>query len=657
MPRDIVLGNGSLLINFDRGLNMRDLYYPTVGLTNHIAGHCNKIGVWVSGRFSWIDDDCWCNKIRYKRDTMVSQIEAVNEGLKVSLEINDAVHFRKNIYLKKVSITNLDLIDHEVRLFFTHDFSINESGVGDTAFFDPTCNCICHYKRDRYFLINGRIEEVGMYQFTTGTNRFDGAEGTWRDAEDGILEGNPISHGSVDSTVSFRSEFGPGKTIVFYYWIVIGKNIQEVWTENQYVLNTRPENIFGEISGYWKAWTRRKEQDFGDLSESVIDMYYRSLLVIRTQIDNGGAILAANDSDVLQLYPDHYCYVWPRDGALVAQALDLAGHPELSRKFFEFCAGILSEGGYFLHKYNADGTMGSSWHPWWKDGKVQLPIQEDETALVLFALGVHYSIYKDIDFIERFYPNLITKSADFLVSFRDPVTKLPQPSFDLWEERKGIFSFTSSAVFGALTAAASFAALFENKSAQECYSQAAAEVRQAMEKYLYCPEKGRFLRAIYPLPDGKFEKDFTLDSSLYGLFAFGAFASGDERVVATMNALINGLWVKTDIGGMARYTDDYYFKKSNDISSVPGNPWIICTLWIAEWYSEVATDTSDLHKCRQLIEWAVKNALPSGVLPEQVHPYTGEDLSVSPLTWSHSTFILAVQKYLNKYKCLNTQAH
>jgi hypothetical protein len=37
-----------------------------------------------------------------------------------------------------------------------------------------------------------------------GTKRVRGAEGTWRDAEDGVLGRNAISQGSVDATVGFN---------------------------------------------------------------------------------------------------------------------------------------------------------------------------------------------------------------------------------------------------------------------------------------------------------------------------------------------------------------------------------------------------------------------------------------------------------------------
>jgi hypothetical protein len=36
------------------------------------------------------------------------------------------------------------------------------------------------------------------------------------------------------------------------------------------------------------------------------------------------------------------------------------------------------------------------------------------------------------------------------------------------------------------------------------------------------------------------------------------------------------------------------------------------------------------------------------VLAEQVHPTTGEPLSVSPLTWSHATYVASCQRFIQK---------
>ena len=62
---------------------------------------------------------------------------------------------------------------------------------------------------------------------------------------------------------------------------------------------------------------------------------------------------------------DHYSYLWPRDGAFVANAFDRAGYPDISRRFFSLSLEIVHERGYFLQKYNPDGTLGSGWHSHW----------------------------------------------------------------------------------------------------------------------------------------------------------------------------------------------------------------------------------------------------------------------------------------------------
>lgn len=61
MPRDLPLGNGRLLITFDREYHIRDLYYPRVGGENHASGHPFRFGVWADGEFGWgpVWSDAW----------------------------------------------------------------------------------------------------------------------------------------------------------------------------------------------------------------------------------------------------------------------------------------------------------------------------------------------------------------------------------------------------------------------------------------------------------------------------------------------------------------------------------------------------------------------------------------------------------------------
>jgi glucoamylase len=160
-----------------------------------------------------------------------------------------------------------------------------------------------------------------------------------------------------------------------------------------------------------------------------------------------------------------------------------------------------------------------------------------------------------------------------------------------------------------------------------------------MKKHLYSPQLGRFLRSIETHDDIHFTSDETIDASLFGLFYFGAFSADDKMVENTMNAVKKQLWANTEIGGIGRCENDAYMRISNETS---GNPWFICTLWLADYYIA----KGNLDKALEIIEWTAKRAFPSGVLAEQVNPLTGEGVSVSPLTWSHSTFVATVINYL-----------
>ncbi|HEY7544916.1 MAG TPA: glycoside hydrolase family 15 protein, partial [Blastocatellia bacterium] len=140
----------------------------------------------------------------------------------------------------------------------------------------------------------------------------------------------------------------------------------------------------------------------------------------------------------------------------------------------------------------------------------------------------------------------------------------------------------------------------------------------------------------------------TIDASLFGVWYFGVLDADDPMVESTMRAVEERLWVKTEVGGMARYENDTYYQVSQDIANVPGNPWFICTLWLAQYRIARAKKSEELKEALGLMKWVTDHALDSGVLAEQVHPHTDAPLSVSPLTWSHAQYVTAVMEYLHK---------
>lgn len=650
VPRDIPLANGRLLVTFDAQYHIRDIYYPRIGGENHTAGHPFRFGVWADGRFSWIHDDIWTRALDYEDDTLVSAVRLACPSMGLAMECRDAVDFHETIYVRRVLLTNLQDHPREVRLFFHHDFHISDFEIGDTAYYHPRLEAVIHYKGPRYFLVNVRTADGrGMTDYATGIKEAEGKEGTWRDAEDdGLLSKNPIAQGSVDSTIAISVQAEPNTPVELYYWICAGESYQEVTLLNQIIQQKEPQTLIDRTAAYWSLWVNKSSFDFDNLPGEVVRQFKRSLLIIRTQIDAGGAIIAANDTDNQQFNRDTYSYMWPRDGALVAHSLDLAGMMVPATAFFSFCQPLITREGYFLHKYNPDGSTGSSWHPWIYDGNPVIPIQEDETALVLWALWKHFDRYGDVENIKPLYRSLIVRAGDFMAGYVDHSTGLPLPSYDLWEERWGVHAWTVGAVFGGLMAASNFAAAFGETSHARRYRDAANRIRRSVEEHFWRPEVNRYVRTLRQGSTGQLEVDDTLDASILGLVFFGMFPATDARIAQTVDQLRARLGVSTPVGGLARYENDPYHRADAGDAQVPGNPWFICTLWIAQYLIARAASLDDLQEPLEILQWAARHALPSGVLAEQLEPHSGAPLSVAPLTWSHSAYVTTVLEWLDR---------
>ncbi len=652
MPRDIPVGNGNLLVNFDADYQIRDIYFPHVGQENHSKGTPFRFGVWVDGRYSWMGPE-WQIDLKYFRDSLVTDVSLKNESLGLELKCFDTVDVDTNIYIRKIEITNLLPKEREVKLFFSHDFHLYGNDIGDTAYFDPRTDTVIHYNANRYFLINSSTSEKCCVDQYTFSNKKDPR--AWTDAEDGELNMRPIAWGSADSCIGICAKIPAGGKARVFYWIAAGTHYDEVVKLNQSIIDKTPDEMINRTSDYWSAWVKNIPRSFGDLPSSVTDIFNQSLLILRTQIDNRGAITAANDSDIIRFGKDTYSYMWGRDGAFIAAALAKAGYPAVCTKFFNFCDQALSKEGYLYQHYNPDGSLASNWHPWMVDGKAVLPIQEDSTALLLWALWIYYEKSKDIEFIRPLYNGFIQKSANFLVSHRDPKTLLPIASFDLWEERLGVHTYTVSSVIAGLTAAANFAKLFKENALAEKYDKVAEEVRSGLKKHLYHKGLKRYARSGYKIEDG-YLLDEVIDVSLLALTTLGALPPNDPQMIETMKAVHEQLWLKTPVAGCARYQNDMYQRENDTPPDVAGNPWFISTLWLGEYYIARAESVEELHEAIPYLEWCVENALPSGVFAEQVHPVNGSPLSVSPLTWSHSSFVWAILQYSEKFDLLHKHA-
>lgn len=647
MARSMVLGNGNTLVCLDKFGQVRDFYFPCVGQENHIGSNqMHKIGVFVDKEIHWIDDGEWGINIGFEKNSMVSQVEAVNEKAKVSIVSTDVVYNEKNIFLRKIKLTNNDSKTRNIKIFLDQQFKIGDTNHADTAYFSSSIESIIHYKGRRVFLVGGACEDKPFDDYGIGFLGIEGKEGTWKDAEDGFLSKNPIEHGVVDSVIKWDRDIPTNGSIILYYWIIVGETYKEVYQLLEYIFEKSPEHLIKSTRNFWQAWINQTEISFSGLSEKAKNLFYDSLLVMKAHSDNGGGILASADSGNVQYGGDTYGYIWPRDACFAAWSFDLAGFHDVSRRFYSFANDILTEEGYVLHKYQPDHSLGSSWHPWVKDGKRQLAIQEDETAVLLVGLWEYYIRSKDLEFIESIYNGFIKKAANFMIHYRDIHSGLPLPSYDLWEEQYGVSPFTASLVYGSLVSAHNFAKTLGKEDDANRFCSEAESLRKAIMNFLWNDKEKYFFKLI----GDRLEKDINLDaSSFYGVFRFGVMSADDPRMKGAFRILNAKLRKGISIGGLARYEGDAYYRIGGD--SV-GNPWFVVTLWFTQYKIAIAASLAELQDVVKDIEW-VARFTKSGMLSEQLNPYTGELLSATPLTWSHSEFVRTIIEYDKKIKSFN----
>lgn len=649
MSRSLVLGNGNVLVCYDEWAQVRDFYFPQVGLENHVGEQLmHRIGVYVDGQIRWLSDGGFVIDAQYDTDTLVAKVRVTHDHLQIELLFSDIVYNEHDIFVRHVEVYNHADVDRHIKLFFNQQFHISESSRGDTGYYSPELHALIHYKGRRLFLVSARSEDAYFDDYSVGLLGIEGKEGTWKDAEDGQLSKSAIEHGSVDSVLGVSLFIPTGAKRTVSYWIAVGTTYGKVEKYQRDILTRGHEHLLKTTRDFWKAWVHRRTFDACGVAPEYVNLYHRSLLTMRTHADDAGAIIASGDSCILQNGRDTYSYCWPRDAAYIVLAFLEAGHISTSRTFHTFIDNILTDDGYLLHKYRSDRSLGSSWHPWVRNGIAQPPIQEDETAITLITLGKHYEKTRDVEFVEKLYNSYIKKVADFMVRYRDKKTGLPLSSHDLWEEQFGVFSYSSSVVYAALQTAANFAELLGKDIAGKRWMSAALEVKAGILEHLVTHD-GRVLKSLR-MQDTSLEPDYTIDvSSFYGVYQYGVLPVDDPRMVRMYEKVLETLSVGSDNLGIARYEQDQYYRINQN---TPGNPWILTTCWVAEYEIARAKNIRDLELPEKRLRWVLERANPAGLFAEQYNPDTNSALSVTPLVWSHAQYVLAFLAYTEKMRAL-----
>ncbi|MFT4532045.1 MAG: glucoamylase [Candidatus Saccharimonadales bacterium] len=632
MARPVFLGNGGLTVGLDESGMVHDFYFPYVGLENLTSARSNPhyVGIWVDGKFSWINEQSWEKDINFRDDALVSKCELVNSELGVALLFEDFVVASADIFARKVTIRNMSENDREIRMFFHQVVEISAQGRADTALYEPDNHYILDYKGRVSLLIYAEDDEGKPFdQHAVGNTGIEGKEGTFRDAEDGELSGSSVEHASVDSTIRCSVEVEANGSRELHYWIAASDSQDDLERMHKTMLGNGFDSRMKETVNHWEEWLNISVPQTKHVPEKYMPMLRKSLMIIKAHTDEHGGIIASCDSSIYNYGRDYYSYVWPRDGALSMWPLIKLGYTEEPKKFFEFCASIIHKDGYLRHKYQPDQAVGSTWHPIEHGNSSELAIQEDETALVVFMLGEYLKYSEDEEFVQTMYEKLVKPACSFMASFIDEDTKLPHATYDLWEEKFLTSTFSTSVVCRALAVGADLAAYSLDLDSSDTWWDASKAIETGADK-LFSQSESHHLKGFLNI-DGEIEEDTTLDiSSFYGAYKFGY--GTHQQLLMTLRKIESELLDISPSGGSARYADDAYFRSE---PAFKGNPWYVTTLWLAQYYA----DCGDREKAYKYVDWAISNSTNSGVLSEQINPTDSSIVGVAPLVWSHAELI------------------
>lgn len=628
MPRAATLSNGCFLVAFDATGALRDLTFPMVGMENHAHGRSTRLAV-VRG-----NDACVIGgpgaPVTFHATARAESIHfsATVPRLGLRLEVIGRVHPVLPILTLRVAVHPVHGAGL-VRLRMLGSFEISESNALNGVEFLPRSRSLHFFRRKLHLLLTGSSNgRHGLDEYQCGHHALP-VDGTPAGvlAHATPLAGSTASVGDVEAVGGVELDLDAG--------------VHEVEFRISAAASLDEALAFSDADmpcGAARATPEAADCATPHASAALADDSARSLTLCRAHADRGGSIVAAVDSDVLFPGRESYAYCWPRDGALIADSLARAGDHATATRFFRWVAGLERHGGALLQRYHPDGSVASGWMQTLRAGQEVLPVQADETALVLLKCAQHCARIGSAALGGDDMTCFVQDSARFLLRHRGP-TGLPRASVDLWEETFAIHSATLAVTAMALQNLALLSALVRDDALIAEAADAAANMKAAFQDLLghelVPPRNWPESADGTPCREGA---DRRVDVSLLWLQIEGLLHPRDARADAIRRAVGARLRVESAFGGFARYEGDTYLRTPECSSGIAGNPWPLAAFMLAR----ASAEAGELEGAREALRLGLCTQSPAGHLPEQHHPFTGAPMGVMPLAWAHAAHLDAL---------------
>ncbi len=622
---DAIIGNQNILASFTKQGEILRLLYPTRDYKQMIDFF--HVGLKINdSRLVYLHEDI--NNIymqQYEEDTNILNTEVLNTYFNLKVVQTDYASIKENVLIRKYKFTNENTINLDLN-FLVHSSltSSPENRVSGMCRNDA----LIQYNHE-YMLCTFSKEKLLSSQINNSKANI----------EDGKIGDKDYVGMSANSSISYDlGTLKPNETREFELYIFIedskiGLDNLEKTIDRIRKIDFRTE--YEAVKKYWKKYVKDHNGLELDLAETpknrkIKQIYTRTILLYSLLVNHEtGGISAAVEVDENLKQCGGYQYCWPRDAVFTTTAMDILKMKKEVEKFYKsFCKNTQSRNGMWEQRFFTDGRLAPCWG-----------YQIDETASVIVGVYNHYKVIEDKKFLKDNL-KMCEKAINFLKKYVEDIfqeTNKCGISYDLWEEYEGVNLYAVSSIFASFNAMIKIyeelkEEFTKNRVKQENVNKEketlrnlSVTLREYILKNFYDESKKSLVRNL---------EDKTLDISILGtVIPFELFSPKDKKILNTVERI--NMTLRTYTGGYKRFETDTYRE---------GKPWIIATLWIAEYYLEIG----EKQKAKECFDFVIKTSTEHGFLAEQVNNSTMQPDWVIGLGWSHAMFIETLKKMIEK---------
>lgn len=622
---DAIIGNQNIIVSYTKKGEILRIFYPNRDYKQIIDFF--HVGLKVNdSRLIYLHDDI--NNVYeqyYDNGTNILNTEILNTYFNLKVVQTDYATIKENIIVKKYKFINQNIIDLNLNC-------IIHSGLISAA--NNRVSGLC--KNDTLIQYN---HEYTMCIFSKGKLLNSQINNTKANICEGQIWDKDYVGMSADSSISYDlGVLKPQETREFELYIYIDDNKNGLDNLERTVERIRKLDFKTEyeaVKRYWKKYVKEHDGitlNLQDTSKStkIREIYIRTILLYALLVNNEtGGIAAAVEVDENFKNSGGYNYCWPRDAVFITSAMDILNMKREVEKFYKnFCKNTQSKNGMWEQRFYTDGRLAPCWG-----------YQIDETAAVVFGVYNHYEKTKDKKFL-RDNLKMCEKAIDYLEKYVTDIFEGKNKmsiSYDLWEMHEGISLYGIASIFAAYNAMINiYEELKEDfvknrvkqenvNKKKEILAEGKLSIKQYILRTLYDESKKSFVRN---------QDDKKMDISIIGaVIPFGVFAAKEKKILNTIEKM--NLTLRTYTGGYTRFEGDHYRG---------GKPWVIATLWMANYYLEI----EETQKAKECFEYVIRTSTKHGFLAEQINNETMSPDWVIGLGWSHAMFIIVLQKMIEK---------